>query len=486
MKKISLLLLASLAVIIGILAARTVAFTSRQILEPADETLTFDRDAALSRLSRAIRFQTVSAAKPSVTANVEFDNLRRFLRAAFPRTHRQLKKEIVGGHSLLYEWRGTDAALKPILLMAHMDVVPVDPAAESSWTHGPFSGEIAGGFIWGRGAMDDKASLLALLEAAEHLLATGFQPRRTIFFAFGHDEEVGGHDGAAAIAETLRSRSIELEFVLDEGLNILKGMVAGTAAPVALIGIAEKGYLSLKLSVQTAGGHSSMPPAENAIGVLSRAVQRLAAAPFEARLGGAARQMLDFLGPEMPWTDRVALANLWLFEPLVIRRLAASPFTNAFIRTTIAPTLFNAGIQDNVLPATASVVINLRLLPGDTMAAAIEEVRKKIDDPRIKIAPLPVQVEASPLSDAGSPSFQRLHRTIRQIAPEAIVAPALLVAATDSRHYAPLTKNIFRFLPVTLTKEDTRRYHGIDERISIADYERLIRFYAGLIRNSQS
>jgi carboxypeptidase PM20D1 len=187
----------------------------------------------------------------------------------------------------------------------------------------------------------------------------------------------------------------------------------------------------------------------------------------------------------MAWSKRLALANLWLFDPFVRKQLAASPLTNAVIRTTIAPTIFNAGIKDNVLPTGAAAVINLRLLPGDTIASAIEHVRDTINDARIKVAPLAVQMEPSAISDISGPSFGLIHRTIREIEPQALVAPALLVAATDSRHYQALTRNIFRFLPITLGPEDTKRYHGIDERISVRDYERLVRFYTRLIQNSE-
>lgn len=228
-----------------------------------------------------------------------------------------------------------------------------------------------------------------------------------------------------------------------------------------------------------------MPPPDTAIGVMSRALHKLSASPFSSRLDGPTRRMLEFIGPEMAWSKRLVLANLWLFNPLVRRQLAASPLTNAAIRTTLAPTIISAGVQENVLPTRAAAVINLRLLPGDTIPSAIEHVRKAIDDPKVQLTPLPVRMEPSSVSDIESPSFTLLHRTIRQTAPEAIVAPSLLVAATDSRHYSALTRNIYRFLPITLRPEDTKRYHGIDERISIQDYDRCVRFYTQLIRNSQ-
>jgi carboxypeptidase PM20D1 len=243
--------------------------------------------------------------------------------------------------------------------------------------------------------------------------------------------------------------------------------------------------LTLQLTAESPGGHSSAPSEHTAITVISRALQRLEARPFPTRLSEPTREMFEFLGPEMSWTKRLALANLWLFDPLLKNQLTRSPLTNALVRTTMTPTIFHAGVKENVLPTKASAAINLRLAPGETVAGAIAHVRAAIDDPNVSVSPLPVQMEPSSVSDSRSTSFARVQRTIRQTAPQALVAPALLVAATDSRHYQALTKNIFRFLPITLGPEDTKRYHGVDERIAIEDYERCVSFYAQLIRNSQ-
>jgi carboxypeptidase PM20D1 len=481
-KKLALALLAVIVTVSLVVVVRTLRFSSRQITLPPAGEMRLDSAALLRRLSQALRFRTVSTSNPAQAATEEFERLHDFLSQTFPQVSTKLKKEAIGGHSLLYLWRGEASALKPILLMAHLDVVA---ATDETWRHPPFAGTIADGYVWGRGAMDDKASVMAILEAVEHLLRDGFVPKRTVYLAFGHDEEVGGNRGAARIAEHLRARAVELDFVLDEGLNVVDGIIPGVASPVALIGIAEKGYLSLRLTAEAPGGHSSIPPVETAIGIISRALHRLETTPFRSRLNGPTRQMLEFLGPEMDWANRLALANLWLFEPLIKKQMARSPLTHAAIRTTLAPTLFHAGATENVLPTAADAVVNLRLLPGDTIAAAIAQVRSVVNEPRIKITPLPLRMEPSRVSDIASPSFELIQRTVRQTIPGALVAPALLVAATDSRHYAGLTKNIFRFLPISVGPEDTKRYHGIDERISARDYERLVRFYAQLIRNSQ-
>jgi len=485
MKKFALTILALFGILATVILIRAARFNSRQIQSEPLQAIGVDRAALVKRLSEAIRFKTLSLQEPAHSHLDEFLQLHAFIDRSFPRLRQSLNKETVGSYSLLYTWPGKDKRLKPLLLMAHMDVVPVESATESSWHQPPFSGRVADGFIWGRGAMDDKAAVLGILEAVEYLLASGFEPSRTLYLAFGHDEEIGGNDGAAKIAGLLQSRGVELEYVLDEGLNIFNGIIAGVSAPVALIGIAEKGYLSVQLTAESLGGHSSAPPAHTAITVMSRALQRLELRPFPTRLSEPTREMFEFLGPEMSWTKRLALANLWLFDPLLRKQLTRSPLTNALVRTTMTPTMINAGVKENVLPTKASAVINLRLAPGETVAGAIAHVRAAIDDPNISVRPLPVQLEPSSVSDIQSTSFASLHRTIRQTAPQALVAPALLVAATDSRHYQALTKNIFRFLPITLGPDDTKRYHGIDERIAIEDYERCVSFYAQLIRNSQ-
>jgi carboxypeptidase PM20D1 len=482
LKKLAVAGLAFVLLVVLVLVVRAQRFRSRQITVPPGAEIAFDTPALLKRLSRALQFRTLSSPNAEPDAASEFERFHAFLIEAFPRVGAELERDNVGAHSLLYSWPGSDRTLKPVLLLAHMDVVP---AAEENWRHPPFSGTVADGFVWGRGAMDDKSSLMAILEAVEHLLREGFAPARTIYLAFGHDEESGGENGAAQISDRLRRRGVELEFVLDEGLNVLEGIIPGIASPVALIGVAEKGYLNLRLAVETPGGHSSIPPAETAIGIISRAVHKLEATPFPSRLNGPTRQMLEYLGPEMSWPHRLVLANLWLFGPLVKKQMARSPLTNAVIRTTLAPTLFHAGLAENVLPAAAAAVVNLRLLPGDTIAGAVDRVRLVIDEPRIKITPLPLQTEPSPVSAVSGPGFALLQRTIRQTLGDVPVAPALLVAATDSRHYAGLTENVFRFLPITIGPADTARYHGVDERIAARDYERLVRFYAQLIRNSQ-
>jgi carboxypeptidase PM20D1 len=469
----------------AVVAVRTALFRSRQLALEAGAPPPQLRAGAVERFAATIGFKTISGRDGNPATDGEFARLHDFLRVNFPRAHGALVREVIAKHSLLYTWPGRDASLKPVLLMGHMDVVPVEPGSEKQWRHPPFTGRVADGYIWGRGTMDDKITVVGLLEAIELLLSENFQPQRTIYLAFGHDEESDGQGGAARIAALLGERNVKLAFVLDEGSVITEGIIPGIDAAVAAVGIAEKGFLNLQLMVDSAGGHSSIPPASTAIGILSRAVDKIERAPFPARISGAVKEFFAFVGPEMSWPHRAVLANQWLFDPWLERELTQSPRTAAMVRTTQAATLFQAGIKENVLPAQARAVVNFRLLSGDTLDKVEARIRETIGDERVKIARIGAPMEASPISSSAGEHFRLIHRTIRQVAPNVIVAPFLAIATTDSRHYRKLTDDIFRFLPITVRPEDTERFHGIDERVSVRDYERCVGFYAQLIRNSQ-
>jgi carboxypeptidase PM20D1 len=470
----------------SVIAVRTALLRSRQIIGvPGAPGPQLHAPGAVERFAGAIRFKTISVQDSDPATDKEFTRFHDFLRISFPRVHRTLVREVVGDYSLLYTWQGQDAKLKPILLMGHMDVVPVEPGHEHKWTHPPFAGRVADGYIWGRGTMDDKVNVLGILEAVEILLSEAFQPRRTVYLAFGHDEEGGGQRGAARIAALLGQREVKLDFVLDEGSVITQGIIPGIDTAVAAIGTAEKGYLNLQFTVDAPGGHPAMPPAGSAIGILSHAIAKIERTPFPARISGAVEEFFDFAGPEMPWAHRAVLANRWLFEPWLKRELGKSPLTATMIRTTQAATLFRAGIKENVLPSQARAVINFRLLSGDNIEQVQTRIREIVSDERVKIAPLGTPMEASPVSRSETGGFKLIQRTIRQVVPDAIVAPFLVIAATDARHYGKLTADIFRFVPITVRPQDTSRFHGVDERVSVKEYERCVEFYARLIRNSQ-
>ncbi len=440
---------------------------------------------AAQRLAGALRIRTISFEDPKRINYASFDALAAYFARQFPRVHRTLKRERVNRYSLLYTWPGTDPKVKPILLLAHLDVVPIEPGTEARWQQPPFGGVIKDGVIWGRGALDDKASVVGWLEAVEVLLARGFKPVRTVYFAFGHDEEIGGTGGAKVIAEVLRRRGVRAEFLLDEGGLLMHGMYAGVARPVASLMLAEKGYATFHLTARAKAGHSSVPPPHTAVGTLARAVARLQANPLPQRLAPPVTDMLDRLAPEMDGLNRVLIANRWLTEPLLLRRFAKKQATNAMTRTTTAPTMFNAGVKENILPSEARAVVNFRLLPGDTMAELTEHIRETIDDETIEfVQSSHFGGEASPVSEINAPAYRLIERTAGEVFPEAVVAPGLVLGATDARHYLGVYENRYNCLPLPVTPEDISRFHGMDERIEVADYARLLQFYIRLLENA--
>lgn len=445
-------------------------------------------DAAVNRLAEAIRIPTMGVADGGSENN--FAAFRQLLAARYPLTHAALKREVIGGGSLLFTWQGSDPLLRPILLTAHQDVAPVDPATEASWTHPPFSGAIADGFVWGRGAFDDKDMLMAILEATERLLAEGSKPKRTVLLAFGHDEELHGVHGAKAVADVLVERKVRAEYSLDEGGGILIDAIPMIGIPFAQIGVAEKGHMSVLLTASAKGGHSSMPPLETAVGKIGRAVARLEANQMPASLAGPGGDGLRALAPAMPFGMRAVTANDWLFGPFLLGKLSASPGTNANIRTTTAPTVIQGGIKENAMPEKATAIVNFRLVPGDTLAQVKTHIEKTIADPDVTIAdyhgvgPNGSGVEASPVADKDGIGFKLIADAIRSIAPEAIVTPGLFIGGTDSKHYSRVSAAAYRFHPMRMTLEDIGGMHGINERIRIVDYGDMISFYLALVRTS--
>jgi carboxypeptidase PM20D1 len=481
--RLGLALLVFPLVLVAAVGLRAATVESRQVrAEPVNE-LAVDSRAAAERLAGAIRFPTISHEQGRDVEAEAFRGLHQYLRQSFPRVHASMRFETVAGYSLLYTWQGGDPTLAPILLMSHLDVVPVEPGTEGAWKHPAFSGATDGRYVWGRGALDDKVSVVAILEAAETLLGGGFQPRRTVYLAFGHDEEVDGKRGAASIAALLERRGVRPELILDEGGGIVEGMVPGIAAPVAMIGTAEKGHVSVELAAEDAGGHSSMPPSHTAIGRIAAAVARLEAHPMPARIHGATERSFEYLAPEMPFGPRLLLANLWLFEPLAKRQFAMQPAANARIRTTTAATIFQAGVKENVLPTRARAVVNFRILPGDTIADVLRHVRATVG-PGIHVTPTGAgSKEPSHESDPRAPGFQLIQRTLAQTFPGTVVSPNLLAGDTDTKHYRRLSPNVYRFIPIRLNAEDLSRFHGTNERVAVVSYAEAIRFYAQLLRN---
>lgn len=472
--------------VLGVMTVRTLRVAAPSVIvTDTSAAITVDTAAAAARLAGAIRYPTVSMESGAAVDTAAFLGLHDHLRSSFPLVHASLSREVVGGLSLLYTWSGADPRLAPAVLMGHMDVVPVPEANRSEWSHGPFDGHVADGFVWGRGTLDDKTTVLSILEAVETLLEGGHKPVRTIYLAFGHDEEVGGVYGARAIVSKLVSEDVKPALVLDEGGFMAAGLMPGLAQRAAIVGIAEKGYVSLELKAHAAGGHSSMPTERTAIGALSRAIARLEAHPFPSRLDGPTRRMIEAMAPYMPFPRRMMIANLWLTGPVVSRSLGGNPLGSALMHTTAAPTMLSAGIKDNVLPPEATAVVNFRIQPGETVASVMARVTEVVSDSLITVSPLGgTGVDPSPVSNVDSQAWELLAGTIRSMVPgeQPPVIPYLVMGGTDAKYWGAHSDRVFRFLPIPLGEGDRERIHGVNERISTADYATSVAFFARLIR----
>jgi carboxypeptidase PM20D1 len=461
----------TLVSIVGIILARTFAVEAKATPPLQYPVPPLDHSAAVKNLSAALRFETISYDETS--SGDAFENFRAWLVETYPRFHTTTQRTLVGEGTLIQEWLGTDTSLEPIVLMAHQDVVPA-PQPER-WRHPPFSGLVAEGAIWGRGALDDKSSLIAIVEAAESLIAAGHQPARTVIFVFGHDEESGGRNGARAAADLLARRGIRAAFVLDEGGLSLSDAPL-TNAPISLVGVAEKGYVSLQLEVKTAGGHANAPGARTAVDTLASALVAIRARPFPARYAGVTRDMLEAMAPQAPFMTRMAIANSWAFEPLLVRQLGASPQGAATLQTTVAPTMLQGSPKQNVLPSIATATINLRVMPGESIDSVIAHVREAIGELPVTLTRVGPSTEPTAIASTQSAGYRLVSGLAAKVF-DAPVAPLLMIGVSDSRHMSVLTDNIYRFNPLQLGIRDMALAHGFDERISIENFERMLIFF---------
>jgi len=434
--------------------------------------------AAVTHLSTAISIPTVSPQDPSRIDSAAFLKYRSFLDSAYPMIHQRLSRDIVADFSYVYTWKGADSSLAPLILMAHYDVVPVEPSALSLWTVKPFGGEIKGDTIFGRGSVDDKCSMIAIMETVEALLRQNFTPRRTVLLCFGHNEESTGQ-GAVAIVHLLQQKNIRAEMVVDEGGEFTREKLGDLQRPVALIGIGEKGYATFELLVERAGGHSSRPDKETAIDILSRALYKLRGEETPRRILDPTREFLVRIsGSSNDFPRKVALNNLWLFEGYVLYKLGEDKDGRAMISTTIVPTILESGIRENVIPSQARAIVNSRILPGESIKEVQEFIRKAIDDSRVKIRITgDFSTEPSPMTDFHADVFKKVADAASAVEDDVIPVPYIMVGATDSRNYRTISNGVINFCPIT----DGKGYHGIDERLPIKDFQRAIQFYTLLI-----
>jgi carboxypeptidase PM20D1 len=472
----------SLLVIVGsvltLVLVNTLYFTSKQKSYPQLPPLPVSDEAILNLLT-AIKYRTVSYFDSSRFDSTQFLGFHQYLVSAYPLIHQMLDREVVNGYSLLYTWTGRDTSRKSLILTAHMDVVPVEEETLQQWTSDPFTGTVRDGWIQGRGAVDNKMNVIAILESVENLLKSGYSPERTVYLVFGHDEEMGGRKGAALVARLLKHRGVLADLLIDEGGYVTREKFPEIESPIALVGTSEKSYLNLKLTAELQGGHSSMPEDETAIEVISESIAQLHEHKFPAVITPSTAGFIEHVGPSLPFAKRMVFANASLFEGLIVQSFAKSPVGNAMVRTIATPTIVNAGIKENIVPTKATAIINARLLPDDSATNVIKTVREIID-PRIAIEMLEISGTKSSFTPVESNAYELVEKCIRSRFPDTLVTPFLVIGGTDSRHFNEVADYIIRFTPMY----DPNGFHGINESVSVESFRQAITFYQQLIEES--
>lgn len=477
--------------ILGILGAfivitliRAAFWTPEKISsEPLDEEKV-DVEKYRRDLSAAIQIPTISKVNPDEVDWDEFQKLHRLFEERFPLVYKNLSCEEISLASLLFTWKGKNPDLEPIALLGHQDVVPVAEGTEQDWTHPAFGGVDDGEFIWGRGALDMKNHLIAVLESVESLLSEGFQPERTVYLCFGHDEEIvaAKTSGAGAIADALKARGVHLDSVLDEGGAVLDLNVGNILTKrLAGVGIAEKGYADYRVSVTAKGGHSSQPPVHTAIGELAEVIRDIEGHQFKGKMPDFVYALFTKIGKNVSYPARIVTCNLWLLKPLVTFVMKKIPPAASLIRTTTGVTMAEGSPAANVLPQKASITINFRMMPGVTIADVEDHIRKSVRNKNIEIEFLKGK-EASKVSPTDSRSFRILEELCTRTDPDMIVAPYLVMGGTDAYHYEEVCDNIYRFAPFVMDTKLLLTMHGTNERIPIDCMGDALKFFKRYIR----
>lgn len=469
---------AILLLIILIITIKTIQFRKPEPSNTSQIPDGPDPEMLVRHLQEAIQFKTVSHPNPEATDFTEFTKFHSWLERTYPLTHKNLTCKKVGQYTLIYQWVGSNHNVKPILFTAHQDVVPA--GSLDAWEHKPFDGVVADGFVWGRGTLDVKIQLISILEAIEYRLQNGDTPKQTIYLCFGHDEEIGGQEGALAAAKYFKEQGIEFSFLLDEGGAVAEHMIRGFNLPLAAVGVAEKGYIDIELTCSQRGGHSSMPPRRSALGYIAEAILRLEKHQFPLRLTPPPAEMFRRIGPHMPVIPKIIIANLWLFKPLFLKMMSKNTTANAMIRTTTAPTMALGSEAANVLPTTAKANINYRLLHGETSNDVLKHVGSVLKGLPIAYKATRIE-EPSRITQCDSREFAALSHTIKHIFPETVVSPYLMVGGTDATKYQEVCSNIFRFSPYKVESSELDRIHSCNERISIENIQASTQFFIYLM-----
>lgn len=426
---------------------------------------------AVEALQALVRIPTVS--HPDVLDPAAFDALLAELERRFPLVHRRLEVTRVHTHGLLLRWAGRCSA-RPVVLMAHLDVVPVEDPAR--WTHPPFSGAVVDGSIWGRGTLDDKGCVVAICTAVEELLEAGHEPAQDVWLSFGCDEEVFGQAAPEAV-RLLQERGVQPWFVLDEGGAVAGGAFPGVRRPVAVVGVTEKGVTSLLLRAEGRGGHASTPARNGPTARIARAITALERSPMPASVPPPTLELFRRIAPHAGLPLGPVLAGAARVPALLVRALvAAGPETAAMTRTTFAVTTLQGSPALNVIAGAATAGVNIRVMLGDTVEGVLEHVRRAVgSDVEIEVVEEGAASPLSPYSTAGAgdehrdEAFDLLERTITEVFPEAVPAPYVMMAATDSRHFTAICERVYRFAPFRMSKAQREAIHSHDEHLGVQD-----------------
>ena len=475
----AIIILNILIVFAAVILIRTLLFKPEKLISEEVYEVFSDTDRAVHSLCEMIKCKTVSHNDKSLEDEREFDKFKNILPIFFPNVYKACEFHEVSDRALLFKWKG-NASEAPTVLMAHNDVVSV---SEKGWEKPAFDAIIENGVIWGRGALDTKATLNGILSAAEAMIKEGFVPKNDIYMAFGGDEEVNGH-GAKDIVEYFKERNIVPGIVVDEGGAVVNNVFPGVEAPCALIGIAEKGMLNVEYSVKGGGGHSSSPSAHTPVGRLSSACVKVENSPFKFRITPPARKMFDTLARHSGFAYRVVFANLWLFAPVLnIITKSSGGELNALVRTTIAFTQMEGSKGMNVIPPYAKMVSNHRIIPGETTESVISRIRNKVNDDKVEIRMIN-GMNPSRVSVTEGEAWERLSSAVSDTWRDAVVSPYLMLACSDSRHWGEISDKVYRFSAMALTKEERGLIHGNNERIPVSTVAKTVEFYIRLIRKS--
>lgn len=421
-------------------------------------------------LSRMIRCETISVRESGPAE--KFARYRAELEQLFPLVHERLERTLIGD-AMLFKWRGTDPARGAVVLMAHSDVVP----AAGEWDHPPFAGEIADGCVWGRGAMDTKGSLCALFNAVEELLAEGYTPPCDVYLASSNNEEIMG-DGAPNTVTWLTDHGVKLDLVLDEGGAVIEAPMPGLNGKYAMLGVLEKGYADVRFTAVSAGGHSSTPPKGTPLARLAAFVNRVETRPpFPVKITPPVKAMFAAMAPDMAFPFRLLFGNLWLFGPLLKRVIPkVSGQAGALLHTTCAFTMAQGSDAPNVIPTEASVTANLRFMVHQGREASLQALEKLANKYGLRMEVL-YACDCSPVVDVHSAGYAYIRQCVREVFPEAGIAPYVMLGGTDAKHYAKVCDCALRFAPTVLTPQQLASMHASNENLSVDALARAVAFY---------